>query len=197
MPVLLGGCAASHNETVTGNWIPEVGVTPLPPGWQAVRRFDRETGEPVILMRTRPLRRWLTTAAAVLGVAVLYWWFFGVPHTGSDSRGMLVFGVFVTASGTIGTIVMALIQDGFTVTPGRMRCGRVWVAGGNWHGGPADATGLVLQRRELDNITKLHLYATHPDGARNEIFADNEDGRIALPFAGWLSAVAHIPVRTD
>ncbi|WP_203817279.1 hypothetical protein [Paractinoplanes ferrugineus] len=162
-----------------------------------MRRFDRETGEPVILMRMRPLRRWVLATAAAGGVALLFWWFYALRDTGSDGRGFFVIGTIMAASGAIGTIVTALTQDGFTVTPGRLRCGRVWVAGGNWRGGPADAAELVLQRRELDNITKLHLYATHRGGGSDEIFADDEDGRIALPFADWLSAVAHIPVRSE
>jgi hypothetical protein len=162
-----------------------------------VRRFDRETGEPVILMRMKPLRRWLLSTAATGGVVALFWWFYALRHTGSDGRGLFVFGMLAAASGAMGTIVMALTQDGITVTPGRLRCGRVWVASGNWRGGPADAAELVIQKRELDNITKLHLYAAHRGGGCDEIFADDEDGKIALPFADWLSAVAHIPVRSD
>ncbi|GIF21458.1 hypothetical protein BJ973_005095 [Actinoplanes tereljensis] len=177
---------------MTGNWIPEVGVTPVPRGWQAVRRFDRETGEPVILMRVHPIRRWLTAAAAAAGVALLWCWFI---WTREASGGFFVFGTLMATSGTIGTVVLTLTQDGFTVTPGRMRCGRVWVASGNWRGRVSDASDLELEAHETDNITKLHLYANHRGGGRDELFTDDETGRIARPFADWLSAVAHIPVN--
>ncbi|GIM91393.1 hypothetical protein Ato02nite_031860 [Paractinoplanes toevensis] len=161
----------------------------MPRGWQAVRRFDRETGEPVILMRMNPIRRWLTAVAAAAGVVFLWCWFFYA------SRDLIVIGTLMAASGAFGTAVLTLTQDGFTVTPGRLRCGRVWVASGNWRGRVSDAADLELQAQESDNITKLHLYANHRDGGRDEIFVDDETGRVARPFAAWLSAVAHIPVN--
>ncbi|GAA2625293.1 hypothetical protein [Paractinoplanes durhamensis] len=162
-----------------------------------MRRFDRETGEPVILMRMNPIRRWLTAIAAAAGVTLLWCWFFYMRGATDDGRGFVVFGMLMAASGTLGTIVITLTQDGFTVTPGRLRCGRVWVASGNWRGRTADAAELVLQEHELDNITSLHLYANHRGGGRDEIFADDESGRIAKPFATWLSAVAEIPVTVE
>jgi hypothetical protein len=190
-----GRCARSHNEGVTGNWIPEMGVGPVPRGWQAVRRFDRETGEPVILMRKRPLRRYLLSLAAIGGVVFL--WAFALTARRADD-GFFVPMVLMASSGTLGTIVLTLTQDGFTVTPGRLRCGRVWVASGNWRGNTADAAELVLQREEVADIAKMHLYATHPGGGRDEIFADDDEyGRAARPFAEWLSAVAHIPVTVS
>jgi hypothetical protein len=105
-----------------------------------VRRFDRETGEPVILLRFN--RR------------------------------------------------VALTQEAFTITPGRLRHGRVWVAGGNWRGPTADVAELVLQ----PEASKIRLFAGYADGGRDEIYADDEGGRAARELADWLSAVANIPV---
>ncbi|MEU4236336.1 hypothetical protein [Actinoplanes sp. NPDC026619] len=171
---------------MTGNWIPELGVTPVPRGWRAVRRFDRETGEPVILMRKSPVRRWVAAAAAAGGAVLFVWWLY--------AGGLVVLGA-IAVSGV--AVALTLTQDGFTVTPGRLRCGRVWVASGNWRGHTCDAAELVLEKHETDDNTRLRLYANHRGGGRDEIFADDEDGRIARPFADWLSAVAHIPVTKN
>jgi hypothetical protein len=107
---------AQHNECVE----PTLGLPPtLPPGWQALPRVDPASGQRIILLRVKPLRRRLLAFAGAVGVIALWAYFIAMYRHGGT--GVLTWGLaVVAASGSLGLIVFATTQDGWAVAPGRL-----------------------------------------------------------------------------
>jgi hypothetical protein len=169
----------------------------LPPGWEAVPRIDRATGQPMLLVRVRPYRRRVLTVFGVLASVTMWTWFlWATPRTPADQRPFGWFLGFVAVGATVVTVHGALWQPGWLLRPGRLEGGTIWVATGGWHGRPTPVAELEFRADDNDGTAYRCLDALPPGGRGGiEIFQEREDAAVAAPFAGWLATVAGIPIR--
>jgi hypothetical protein len=166
----------------------------LPPGWHAVHRVDRSTGQPTILIRLRPLWRRVLTVAAVGGIGLLAVYLVLLDRHG-QSGPMLWFMGLVVVSGSIGLAFYATTQDGWLLTPAGLVGGRIWVSNGNFRRPPDRVVALQLKEADRDDVPTVHLIAIFGARAESEIFHEVDSDTRAEPLIAWLSTAARLPIR--